>query len=70
MPDASAIDPGIERVLAALPERRRVAMTLRWRHGMRASEIGHVLGTTPEVARVLVSRARQELVVLLGRVRG
>lgn len=63
-------DWSVARVLASLPERRRVAMTLRWHHEMRASEIGHVLGTTPEVARVLLSRARQELAALLGRARG
>ena len=60
----------IARVLAAVPERRRIAMALRWCHGMRAPEIGHVLGTTPEVARVLLSRARQELAGLLQRVQG
>ena len=60
----------IARVLAAVPERRRIAMTLRWCHGMRAPEIGHVLGTTPEVARVLLSRTRQELAGLLQRVHG
>ena len=59
----------VDRVLTALPERRRVAMLLRWRHGMRAPEIGHVLGTTPDVARVLLSRARHELAVLLERAR-
>jgi RNA polymerase sigma-70 factor (ECF subfamily) len=68
--DAGAEEPTIASVLAAVPERRRVAMTLRWCHGMRAPEIGHVLGTTPEVARVLLSRARQELAGLLQRVHG
>jgi RNA polymerase sigma-70 factor (ECF subfamily) len=63
-----ADEPTIARLLAAAPERRRIAMTLRWCHGMRAPEIGHVLGTTPEVARVLLSRARQELAGLLPRV--
>ena len=67
---AHTADEVIARGLAGLPERRRVAMTLRWRHGMRAPEIGQVLGTTPEVARVLLSRARQDLAVLLQRVRG
>ncbi len=66
--DESADDSAIARLLAAAPERRRVAMTLRWCHGMRAPEIGHVLGTTPEVARVLLARARQELAGLLQRV--
>jgi len=73
-PDAQAVVEGDEleaavaAALSALPERRRIAMTLRWKHDLSAAEIARVLGTTPESVRVLLSRARAELVGLLGRV--
>ena len=73
-PDAQAVVEGdeLEAAVAAahavLPERRRIAMTLRWKHDLSAAEIARVLGTTPESVRVLLSRARSELVGLLGRV--
>jgi RNA polymerase sigma-70 factor (ECF subfamily) len=53
--------------LATLPERRRLAMALRWTHDLSAPEIARVLGTTPEAVRVLLTRARQELAALLRR---
>lgn len=64
--EASEIDDAVMRAIAALSERRRVAMTLRWKHDMPASEIARVLDTTPESVRVLLTRARQDLVALLG----
>jgi RNA polymerase sigma-70 factor (ECF subfamily) len=64
------VDAAVERAIAALPERRRIAMTLRWRHELGAPEIARVLGTTPEAVRVLLTRARHELAGLLARVRG
>jgi len=68
--EAEELDTAIARALAALPERRRVAMTLRWTHDLPAPEIARVLGTTPEAVRVLLTRARQELGALLRLVRG
>ena len=63
--EASEIDDAVMRAIAALSERRRVAMTLRWKHDMPASEIARVLDTTPESVRVLLTRARQDLAALL-----
>ena len=63
------LDDAVTRALAALPERRRLAMTLRWKHDLTAAEIARVLATTPESVRVLLTRARQDLAALLGRLR-
>jgi RNA polymerase sigma-70 factor (ECF subfamily) len=63
--EAEEIEAALSAALAALPERRRIAMTLRWKHDLSAAEIARVLGTTPESVRVLLSRARQELVWVL-----
>jgi RNA polymerase sigma factor (sigma-70 family) len=60
----------VTEALAGLPERRRVAMTLRWKHGLGGPEIARVMGTTPEAVRVLLTRARQELAALLTHARG
>jgi RNA polymerase sigma-70 factor (ECF subfamily) len=64
--EAKELDEAIARAVAVLPERRRLAMTLRWKHDLSPSEIARVLGTTPESVRVLLTRARQELAQLLG----
>ena len=64
--EASEIDDAVMRAIAALSERRRVAMTLRWKHDMPANEIARILETTPESVRVLLTRARQDLCGLLG----
>ena len=67
--EAREVDEAVMRAIAALPERRRVAMTLRWKHDMPASEIARVLDTTPESVRVLLTRARQDVAALLGSAR-
>jgi RNA polymerase sigma-70 factor (ECF subfamily) len=64
--EARELDDVVQLALDALPERRRIAMTLRWKHDFSALEIAQVLGTTPEAVRVLLTRARQELSALLG----
>jgi RNA polymerase sigma-70 factor, ECF subfamily len=66
--EARELDAVVERAIAALPERRRVAMSLRWNQGLSAPEIARVIGTTPEAVRVLLTRARAELAGLLGYV--
>lgn len=63
--EAHELDDAISRAVAALPERRRLAMTLRWKHDLTASEIARVLNTSPESVRVLLTRARQDLASLL-----
>lgn len=67
--EAREMDAMVTRAIAALPERRRVAMSLRWNQGLSAPEIARVIGTTPEAVRVLLTRARQELAGLLGYLR-
>jgi len=63
--EAKELDESVEKALAALPERRRLAMTLRWKHDLPAPEIARVLGTTPQAIRHLLQRAREELATLL-----
>ncbi|MEP6732914.1 MAG: sigma-70 family RNA polymerase sigma factor [bacterium] len=67
--EAHDLDDAVDNALAELPVRRRVAMTLRWKHDLSASEIAHVLGTTPEAVRVHLTRARHDLAALLARIR-
>ena len=64
------LEEAVAREIARLPERRRIAMTLRWKHDLSAAEIARVLATTPESVRVLLSRARHDLAGLLSRLRG
>jgi len=59
------LDAAVAMALATLPERRRLAMTLRWKHDLPAPEIARVLGTTPQAVRHLLMRAREEIAVLL-----
>ena len=59
------LDAAVAKALAALPERRRLAMTLRWKHDLPAPEIARVLGTTPQAVRHLLMRAREEIAALL-----
>ena len=63
------IDEAVVHAIAALPERRRIAMTLRWKHDMSSLEIARVLGTSPEAVRTLLTRARADLASLLERPR-
>ena len=63
--EARELDEAVARAIAELPERRRIAMTLRWKEDMSALEIATVLGTTPEAVRVLLTRARADLSALL-----
>jgi RNA polymerase sigma-70 factor, ECF subfamily len=63
--EARELDAAMADVLAALPERRRLAMTLRWKHDLPAPEIARVLGTTPQAVRHLLMRARDEIAALL-----
>ena len=64
------LDETVARAIATLPERCRVAMTLRWKHDLSAAEIARVLATTPESVRVLLTRARRDLAGLLARLAG
>lgn len=61
------LEHAVMQVLADLPERRRLAMTLRWKHDLQAPEIARVLGTTPQAVRHLLMRAREEIAALLNK---
>jgi RNA polymerase sigma-70 factor (ECF subfamily) len=63
--ESKEVDEAVTRALATLPERRRLAMTLRWKHDLPAPEIARVLGTTPQAVRHLLQRAREEIAALL-----
>ncbi|HKG94291.1 MAG TPA: sigma-70 family RNA polymerase sigma factor [Gemmatimonadaceae bacterium] len=65
--EAQELDDAVSRALGTLPERRRMAMVLRWKHDLSPAEIARALGTTPESVRVLLTRARQELAGLIGK---
>jgi RNA polymerase sigma-70 factor (ECF subfamily) len=67
--EAKEIDEAVVHAIAELSERRRIAMTLRWKHDMSSLEIARVLGTTPEAVRTLLTRARADLASLLERPR-
>ena len=67
--EAEELDEAFVQAISELPERRRIAMTLRWKHDMSSLEIARVLGTTPEAVRVLLTRARSDLAALLERTR-
>jgi RNA polymerase sigma-70 factor (ECF subfamily) len=67
--EARDLDDAVNRAVSELPARRRLAMTLRWKHDLGPTEIAQVLGTTPEAVRVLLTRARQDLTALLDRLR-
>jgi len=51
----------IDRLLAALPERRRVAVTLRWRAGLSHAEIAEILGVNVQSVANLLNRALHDL---------
>ena len=63
--EARELDERVHRALSGVSERRRLAMTLRWRHDFTPAEIADVLGTTQEAVRVLLTRARQDLAELV-----
>lgn len=56
----------LDAALDALPERQRIAFTLRVLEDLDYERVGPALGVTPKSARTLVSKARRELVRRLG----
>lgn len=67
--EAEELDNACLQAIGELPDRRRIAMTLRWKHDMSALEIARVIGTTPEAVRTLLTRAGADLTALLERTR-
>jgi len=51
----------LERALAAIPERQRMALLLSELHEMNGVELAAALGTSHEAARALLTRARESL---------
>lgn len=64
--DVAEVD-AIERTLAALPQRQRMALVLADHVGLTAGEVGVAMGLTPGAARVLIHRARHGFRVLYER---
>lgn len=55
--DITEID-AVERALAKLPDRQRMALLLADRAGLSNAEVGEQVGCSPAAAKVLVHRAR------------
>lgn len=51
----------LERALAAIPERQRMALLLSELHEMNGVELAAALGTSHDAARALLARARETL---------
>jgi RNA polymerase sigma factor (sigma-70 family) len=64
------LSAAVTRAIAALPERRRLALTLRVVHGMEYDDVARVLNVSPTAARILVTRAREALQSLRHTLRG
>lgn len=65
----SELDAIVERAIESLPQTRREAITLHWRHEMTHEEIATILGTSPGAVRTMISRTRAQLAGLLARFR-
>lgn len=52
-----------------LPERRKVALTLRYEHGMSHAEVGAALGVTTKAAKELLARTLEALHTRLAKLR-
>lgn len=51
----------LERALAVIPERQRIALVLAEIQGLNGAELGEALGVSNVAARALLSRARESL---------
>ena len=62
---AEDVARALERAIAELPERSRVAITLRWQQQMPVANIATILGTTPGSVHMLLNRGLRTLRDLL-----
>jgi DNA-directed RNA polymerase specialized sigma24 family protein len=62
---AAQVEAVIQAAIQALPERRRIALTLRLVNHMTFSEIGEAMQISDKAAFILVSRARDTLMPLV-----
>lgn len=53
------------RAVDALSERRRLALTLRWRHQLPYTDIAAIMGASVEAVTIQVARAREQVARLL-----
>ena len=58
--------PDLAAAVAALPERQRVAVHLRYYEGYKAEEIARIVGENPSTVRSHLLRARRALKITLG----
>jgi RNA polymerase sigma-70 factor (ECF subfamily) len=63
--EANELAARVMRVIAAMPERRRVALILRWRHQLSHAEIAEIMGTTVGAVTTQISRARDTIEALV-----
>ena len=63
--EADALAAAVARAIAALPEKRRMALTLRWRHRLPYAEIAAIMGTTVAAVTIQVARARETIAALI-----
>ena len=56
-----ALAAAVARAIAALPDKRRTALMLRWRHQLPYAEIARIMGTTVAAATIQVARARETI---------
>jgi RNA polymerase sigma-70 factor (ECF subfamily) len=63
--ESDEIRRAVDHAVAQLPERRRLALGLRYREGMSYAEIGDVLGVSEHAATQLVHRARAAILSVL-----
>ena len=59
--EASELRDRLRAAVAALPERRRAVVVLRWRHGLTNPEIARILGISIKGVEVQFSRALADL---------
>ncbi len=63
--EANELAAQVMRVIATMPERRRAALILRWRHQLSHAEIAEIMGTTVGAVTTQISRARNTIEVLV-----
>jgi len=63
--EADALVAAIVRAIAALPEKRRMAFLLRWRHQLPYQEIARIMDASVSAVTVHVARARASIARLI-----
>jgi len=64
--EADALSHAVARAIASLPEARRTAFVLRWRHELPYDEIARIMQASVTAVTVHVSRARAAIAALIG----